>query len=560
MNDGWGSTMATVLVLDDEKSIRSTLGAFLRGDGYEVIEASEAEAAIDWVDRQPLDVALLDLFLGKGNGLDVARHIRHRQPDVKTILMTGEPNFTSASQAIRLGVFDYVVKPFDRQAVLEVVGRAAAAKAREQEYASLLRQRDRVQDHLERQVEERTATLSAEIEEHKRVQQALELAHDALGRRNAELQDFYHTVSHELKTPLTSAREFVAILLDGIAGPLTDDQRQYLQLVRESCDQLQFCVGDLLEATRLDTGKLEVHAVETSVETLVANVVDAIAPAMAAKGIELRREIDPALVSVPLDERRINQVCMNLLGNALKFTPAGGVVTVRVGNDPDRPEFIRFSVSDTGRGIAAEHLDRIFDKLYQVREADTSIVGGVGLGLYIASGFVRLHGGRLWVESEVGRGSTFHFTVPKRARPRVRHILCVDDDESARRVLRTSLEQAGFEVIVAQDGETALELVQGQTVDLAIVDLCLPGMSGPALIRELRSRRDDLPLVLYTGYPESGLMAQSAGASSVTLLLKTGPMAELVATVRSLLDAVSASPVRPPEPGCDGVSRAGGDP
>lgn len=549
--------MATVLIVDDEKSIRITLGTFLRDAGYDTIEAADVQEAMGWVDRRPLDVALLDLLLAGGSGLDVARYIRERQPDARTILMTGEPNFASASQAIRLRVFDYLVKPIGKQATLEIVGLAAAAKAREEEYGALLRERARMQEYLERQVEERTATLSAEVEEHRKAQRALELAHDALTSRNVELQNFYHTVSHELKTPLTSAREFVSILLDGIAGPLTDEQREYLQLVRESCDQLQFCVGDLLEATRLDTGKLEVRSVDTSVEGLVANVAKAMAPAMQAKGIEFRCEVDPALVSVPLDERRINQVCVNLLSNALKFTPEGGVVTVRVGNDPDSPEWIRFSVSDTGRGIAPEHLARVFDKLYQVKETDSSIVGGVGLGLYIASGIVRLHGGRMWVESTVGRGSTFYFTVPKRAQPPIRHILCVDDDKSVREALRASLERAGFKVSVASDGEAALAMLQEQAVDLAIVDLCMPTMPGPVLIRELRNRRGDLPLVLYTGYPESELATQAMGASPLTLLLKTGPMAELVATVRSLLDAGATSPPdREADDGPDTVPRA----
>ena len=536
--------MTTVLVADDEKSIRNTLRAFLEDAGYEVIVAADAEEAKRCVDRQPLDVALLDIILGKGDGLDVARYICDRQPDVRSILMTAEPNFASASQAIRLRIFDYLLKPFDRQEILNVVGKAAAAKAREKEYALLLWERERSKRDLERQVEERTATLSAEIEERKGAQAALELAHTALGRRNVELQDFYHTVSHELKTPLTSAREFASILLDGIAGPLTDDQRQYLQLIRESCDQLQFCVTDLLEATRMETGKLVMHSVDTSMETLVANVVDAMTPAMQAKGIDLRREIDPALSSVPLDERRINQVLMNLLGNALKFTPAGGVVTVRVGHDPDDPEWIRFSGSDTGCGIAPPHLDRVFEKLYQVKETDTSIVGGVGLGLYIANGIVRLHGGRMWVESAVGRGSTFHFTIPKRVLSPRHHILYVDADMSAQKGVSAILERAGFEVSVAGDGGTALQMVRGQTVDLAIVDLCLPGMPGPVLMRELRNQWSDLPLVLYTGQPDGQLMAEAMEVTPLTLLTKTCTKEKLIATVRKLLEARATSPVR----------------
>lgn len=378
--------------------------------------------------------------------------------------------------------------------------------------------------------------VARDITERKQAQKALELSNETLRQRNNELKDFYHIVSHELKTPLTSAREFTSILLDGIAGPLTEDQKKYLQMVRESCDQLQFCVSDLLDATRLETGKLEVNTVDTSVQALVAGVVGSMIPAMRAKGVELRSEIGPELVDVPLDERRINQVCLNLLNNALKFTPAGGVVTVRVGIDPHNPDLIRFSVSDTGCGIAPEYLDRIFDKLFQIRETDTSIVGGIGLGLYIANGIVRLHGGRMWAESSVGHGSTFYFTLSRKRPPPFRRILLIDEDPSVQRMVRIVLEEAGFEVIVAGDGETALKMVEGQAVDMAIVDLCLPGMPGPVLLRELRKQWGDLPLLLYTGHPDSELMAQAMEVTPLTLLTKTCSSEKLVATVLNLLE------------------------
>ncbi|MEI6972382.1 MAG: PAS domain S-box protein, partial [bacterium] len=260
-------------------------------------------------------------------------------------------------------------------------------------------------------------TVMVDISERKRIQEALISSNEALNRRNAELHDLYHTVSHELKTPLTSAREFASIMLDGIAGPLTDDQKLYLQLIRESCDQLHFCVSDLLEATQLETGKMILRSVETPIEALVATIMNAMAPSMQAKGIVFRHEVDPSIGSASLDERRITQVCTNLLSNALKFTPEGGTITVRVDNDSDNPMLIRFSVSDTGCGIAPEHLDRIFDRFYQVKKSDTSIVGGVGLGLYIANSIVRLHGGRMWVESTVNKGTTFFFTVLRRIPP-----------------------------------------------------------------------------------------------------------------------------------------------
>jgi signal transduction histidine kinase len=151
--------MATVLLVDDEKAIRTTLGVFFREAGYDVIEAVNAVEAIERVDQQSLDVALLDIRLGSRTGLDVARHIRERQPNVRTILITGEPTFGTANEAIRLRIFDYLVKPIDRTQLLAVVGNAVVAKAREKEYSLLLQERERSHEELERQVRTRTAEL-----------------------------------------------------------------------------------------------------------------------------------------------------------------------------------------------------------------------------------------------------------------------------------------------------------------------------------------------------------------------------------------------------------------
>jgi signal transduction histidine kinase len=152
--------MATILVADDEKSIRVSLGLLLKVAGHEVLEAGSVDEAKQWVDRQPLDVALLDLVLGKGSGLDIARYLRDRQPDVRVILITGEPNFGSASEAIRLRIFDYLVKPVDKDHALAVVSEAAAAKVRQEEYAQRLRDREQSCNALENQVRMRTAELN----------------------------------------------------------------------------------------------------------------------------------------------------------------------------------------------------------------------------------------------------------------------------------------------------------------------------------------------------------------------------------------------------------------
>ena len=255
-----------------------------------------------------------------------------------------------------------------------------------------------------------TVQFHAELTEQRR---RLEQTNQELHRRNEELQSFYHILSHELKTPLTAAREFVSIVLDGLAGALSETQREYLGVVKDSCDQITLGLNDLLDATRVDTGKLSIALRPTPMDRVVSQALAAMVLTARGKGIRLQQVMAPHLPDALIDERRIAQVLVNLLSNALKFTPAGGEITVRVGADPKRPTEIRVSVSDTGRGIPPAELGQIFDQLYQIRRDDTTVHCGLGLGLYISQEVVKLHGGEIWVESTVGKGSTFSFTVPQ---------------------------------------------------------------------------------------------------------------------------------------------------
>jgi signal transduction histidine kinase len=234
--------MSTVMIVDDEKSIRVSLGLFLKNAGYAVIEAADAKDANQWAATHPLDIALIDVRLGKDYGIDVARHLRERQPDVKTILMTGEPNFASASDAIRLRIFDYLVKPIEKKQLLEVVGQAAAVRARENEYAALLRERERTQEYLERQVHLRTAELNQStanlralathmqvVREEERTALAREL-HDEFGQNLTAIQIDLDWLDRHLRTVHPPD---IALLQDKIAGmtPLTEHLTELTQSV-----------------------------------------------------------------------------------------------------------------------------------------------------------------------------------------------------------------------------------------------------------------------------------------------------------------------------------------
>ena len=330
----------------------------------------------------------------------------------------------------------------------EIEHRTAAEEALAESHETLLAEiceRKQVEEELlqahekqESRVQQRTAALNAanaalqgEILERQRAEEALLQAHaelearvhertaelaqanEVLTRKNEEIQNFYHTLSHELKTPLTSAREFIAIVLDGLAGPINRTQAEYLGIARESCNQLRVCINDLLDVTRLETGKLSIDLKPASLAAVAQRVVTILRPAAAEKKLTLTCEIQPGLPDVPIDENRVMQIITNLLNNALKFTDEGGRIAVEVGVAPGRNPALQVAVRDSGCGIPADKLDKVFDRLYQVRSGDMGTGQGVGLGLYICRELVGLHGGEIRADSEAGRGSTFTFTIPQ---------------------------------------------------------------------------------------------------------------------------------------------------
>ena len=244
----------------------------------------------------------------------------------------------------------------------------------------------------------------------RRIQAELRRTNRHLRAKNHEVQNFYHTLSHELKTPLTSAREFVAIVRDGLAGSVTPQQHEYLGIALSSCNQLRVCLNDLLDAARLETGKLSLEPRLSSPGALAQRAVTTLQSAARDAGQALTCVAAADLPDVMLDEHRITQVLTNLISNALKFTPADGRVEVRVAA-PALAE-IEFTVTDNGRGIPADHLEQVFDRLHQVKAGDASTGQGIGLGLYICRELVRLHGGDISVSSTLGAGSTFRFTLP----------------------------------------------------------------------------------------------------------------------------------------------------
>jgi len=435
-------------------------------------------------------------------------HAREHCPEVPVIFVSGGIGEETAIDGLKAGATDYVLK--------DHLNRLAPAVKR-----ALKERAERVR---RKRAEARMV----------RFQNRLVEANRDLTRRNQEIQSFYHTLSHELKTPLTAAREFVSIVLDGLAGPLEPKQRQYLTTALGSCEQLRLCIDDLLDATRLETGKLALDFKLASIEGLVSEAIKVIERKAEAKGIRLELEIEPNLAPVALNEHRITQVLTNLLNNAIKYTPARGVIRVEVKESRVQPDMVEISLTDTGCGIAKEEQQRIFDRLYQVRHGDAATEQGIGLGLYLCRELARLHGGTIRVDSAPGEGSTFTVTLPRTQGSRHGSVLVIDDDPDLLEMMELLLASEQYDVRTARDGEEGLRLMRRQPVDIVILDLQMPRLNGPETLREIRQTWTTMPVILHTAFADSELMKQALTYSPFTLLAKPSSTEQILHTVRKL--------------------------
>jgi signal transduction histidine kinase len=255
---------------------------------------------------------------------------------------------------------------------------------------------------LERKVHERTAQLEAS-------QVALAAARDEALLANQHKSAFLANMSHELRTPLNAIIGFSEALLAKLFGEMNPKQAEYLGDIHASGQHLLALINDILDLSKIEAGKLELNVSRVHLPTAIANALVLIHERAARRGVALASEVDPALDEIEADERKLKQVLINLLANAVKFTDAGGKVTVRAANAADG---VRVEVEDTGIGIAPEHHELIFEEFRQVGNPAAPKQEGTGLGLALVKRLVQLHGGKVWVRSSPGQGSTFGFSIP----------------------------------------------------------------------------------------------------------------------------------------------------
>jgi PAS domain S-box-containing protein len=228
-------------------------------------------------------------------------------------------------------------------------------------------------------------------------------------RLNRLKSEFLASMSHELRTPLHTIIGFAELLGEEAEGPLNDKQRRYLQHVQEDSEHLLGLINDVLDLSKIEAGAMALRIEHISLADAISDAVNAIRPRAIMKSLSLENHTTLTEL-IAVDPMRLKEVLYNLLGNAVKFTPEGGKIALET---EDEGQFLRITVVDSGIGIPADEVDQIFEKFYQVGEATSGVREGTGLGLAICKRLIEMHGGKIWIESEPGKGSRFHFTVPK---------------------------------------------------------------------------------------------------------------------------------------------------
>jgi PAS domain S-box-containing protein len=249
------------------------------------------------------------------------------------------------------------------------------------------------------------------ITDQKRAEKALKEANKQLKKMDRLKSDFVSMVSHEIRTPITIMKEGISLCLEGITGELTDMQQELLNGILESVFRLQRLVTELLDLSKIEDGNLELHRSTIDLRDVAQQVQNDYKNQAIDKKIRLHLSKPPEPVSAHVDRDKIIQVFHNLVSNAIRYTERGGDIWIRIEDTRDKE--IVCSVSDTGIGIAEENMRDLFSKFKQFGQPKGSDYKGTGLGLAIAKGLVEKHGGRMWVESEPGKGSTFYFSIPR---------------------------------------------------------------------------------------------------------------------------------------------------
>jgi two-component system sensor histidine kinase/response regulator len=361
------SQKATILVIDDEESMRDSCFQVLSKDGYTAETADDGPSGLQKIREVKPDLVLVDLKMPGMGGMELLEKIGQIDPSIISIVITGYATIESAVEAMKRNAYDFLPKPFTPDQLRIVIERG-----------------------LERR---RFAAESARL------------------RREKEMmrENFVTLVSHQLRSPLASVKQYFGVIHGGFAGDVTDKQKEMIEKAEEYIDRLLRLINDWLDLSRVEAGRIVESFEPVSTGLVLSEILEALKPQAEAKNVSLELSVEDPLPPVNGDPQSLKQAFLNLVSNAINYNRQGGKVALRVKKvDHD----LAVEISDTGMGISREDLPFIFDEFFRVKNRQTQHIAGTGLGLAIAKKIIEAHNGCIKVVSEPGRGTTFSILLP----------------------------------------------------------------------------------------------------------------------------------------------------
>jgi len=375
-----------ILIIEfDSKNILRIKGVLSRQEGvsYEVSWLQKEEEILKKIDEERFDVIMLSYDLPGTNGLEILSDLQYKDLKGPVIMLADKGDEEFGAQAVRQGAYEYVIrqKGFEQGLPLVIHNALSAFK------------RDKERERLQKEV------AAKKIE--------LEAANKKLKELDRIKSDFVANVAHEFRTPLTIIKGNVDLVVKGGLGEVTSQQKEMLDGAKNVANRLARLVNDLLDISKIESGKMKLREDSININKIIEENLPGFTKMIKDRKQTLKKELAIDMPDIKADMDKITQVFINLLSNAIKYSPEQGSIVVKSVNLENE---IMVEVSDTGEGVSQENLDTIFDKFTRVTAEKKE---GTGLGLPIAKDIVVLHKGRMWVKSEIGKGSQFYFTLPK---------------------------------------------------------------------------------------------------------------------------------------------------
>ncbi|MBU1565241.1 MAG: response regulator [Proteobacteria bacterium] len=566
---------ANLLIVDDEPNLVDLYVRRLTRQSYKVLGASSGVEALAIMQVEDIDILITDFNMPGMDGCELITLAAKQYPLLQCIVVTGFSDIKTAINAMGAGAFDYLQKPVDFTELGIVIEKGLEKRKLFQDVQNNQMQLEEYRHNLEELVEKRTAALSEanrqlqkEIEERRILEISLREAKLLAENANKAKSEFLANMSHEIRTPMTSAIGLLNLVLDTELRP---KQKTYLEMARVSTVIMHNLLSDILDLSKIEAGRLRLENLSFNPRKVIQSVIDLQHFQAEGKTIKISSVIpDEVPVAVVGDPNRLRQIILNLVSNAIKFTQFGEIVltcsTQIEGSHEEQQVELHFSVGDSGIGIEKDKMALIFEAFTQADSSTTRKYGGVGLGLNICSKLVVMMGGRIWVESVLGQGSTFHFTcrfgistirvdkvdeetegihsvVAASYPANAGTVLVVEDDKTNQWVIREILEHEGYDVVNVVDGVTALQECANRSFDLMFLDLKLPGIDGYEVVRQIRERESlagigaeqSLPIIALTGLAGNGVKQRCLQAGMNDFIAKPFAVDHFIAKARKAI-------------------------